>query len=62
MHAAAAQDAGQPQKDNIDDPPALGEEGPLVQVDDDVEQARQERKNALDAVVEEVAVGPSVGW
>lgn len=62
MRAAAAQDAGQPQKDNTNDPPAPGEEGPLVQVDDDVEQARQERKSALDAVVEEVAVGPSVGW
>lgn len=62
MRAAAARDAGQPQKDSTDDPPVPGEEDPLVQVDDDVEQARQERKSASDEVVGEVAVGPSADW
>jgi len=55
-------DAGRLQKDSTDDPPAPGEEGPLVQVDDDAGPARQERKSALDVVVGEVAVGPSAGW
>lgn len=59
---AAARDAGQLQKDSTDDLPAPGEEGPLVQVDDDAEPARQERKSASGAVVGEVAVDPLAGW
>lgn len=61
MCAAAARDAGQLQKDSRDDPPAPGEVGLLVQVDDDAGPARQERKSASDAEVGEVAVDPSAG-